>query len=79
MLPNVTGQLLEFRAANKIRIIAVNTQSRRVMEKAGLHYELTYFPPLAPIEGSEHGEVRYALDYAQWDAASQRKNLQDLS
>jgi len=28
MSPNITGQLLEFRAAGKIRIIAVNTQAR---------------------------------------------------
>ncbi|MGH3760329.1 GNAT family N-acetyltransferase [Actinophytocola sp.] len=46
--------------------MAVNTGSRRVMEKAGLRYELTYFPPLAPIEGSEHGEVRYAIDAEEW-------------
>ncbi|HEV7652951.1 MAG TPA: GNAT family N-acetyltransferase [Actinophytocola sp.] len=59
--------------------MAVNTQSRRVMEKVGLHYELTYIPPFAPIEGSEHGEVRYVLDYAEWQAARQRKNLQELS
>jgi RimJ/RimL family protein N-acetyltransferase len=49
--------------------MAVNTRSRRVMEKAGLRYELTYFPPFAPIEGSEHGEVRYALDRQDWLAA----------
>lgn len=59
--------------------MAVNTQSRRVMEKVGMRYELTYFPPFAPIEGSEHGEVRYVLDYEEWKAASQRKNLQELS
>jgi RimJ/RimL family protein N-acetyltransferase len=59
--------------------MAVNTQSRRVMEKAGLHYERTYVPPFAPIEGSEHGEVRYVLEHAEWRAASQRKNLQKLS
>lgn len=59
--------------------MAVNTQSRRVMEKAGLHYEYTYFPPFAPIEGYEHGEVRYVLEHAEWLAASQRKNLQELS
>jgi RimJ/RimL family protein N-acetyltransferase len=59
--------------------MAVNTGSRRVMEKVGLQYELTYFPPFAPIEGSEHGEVRYTLDREEWYAASMRKNLQDLS
>ena len=59
--------------------MAVNTRSRRVMEKVGLRYELTYFPPFAPIEGFEHGEVRYVLDHAEWYTASQRKNLQELS
>lgn len=46
--------------------MAVNTRSRRVMEKAGLRYQLTYVPPFAPIEGSEHGEVRYVLDAEDW-------------
>jgi RimJ/RimL family protein N-acetyltransferase len=48
--------------------MAVNTRSRRVMEKVGLRYELTYIPPFAPIEGSEHGEVRYSLNAADWRA-----------
>jgi RimJ/RimL family protein N-acetyltransferase len=59
--------------------MAVNTRSRRVMEKVGLRYEYTYIPPFAPIEGSEHGEVRYVLERAAWRAASQCKNLQELS
>jgi RimJ/RimL family protein N-acetyltransferase len=59
--------------------MAVNAGSRRVMEKLGLRYRYTYFPPFAPIPGSEHGEVRYTLDRAEWNTASQRKNLQDLS
>lgn len=50
--------------------MAVNSRSRRVMEKAGLRYDFTYIPPLAPMEGSEHGEVRYSLDHEQWRAAS---------
>jgi RimJ/RimL family protein N-acetyltransferase len=58
--------------------MTVNAGSRRVMEKLGLRYELTYFPPFAPIPGSEHGEVRYTLDRAGW-AASRRKNLHSLS
>lgn len=69
------------------RIVAetmtVNARSRRVMEKLGLRHELTYLPPFAPIPGSEHGEVRYVLDRAEWleraATASQRKKLQDLS
>jgi RimJ/RimL family protein N-acetyltransferase len=59
--------------------MAVNTRSRRVMEKAGLRYAYTYVPPFAPIEGAEHGEVRYVLEHAEWRTASQRKNLQELS
>jgi len=59
--------------------MAVNARSRRVMEKVGLRYELTYFPPFAPIPGSEHGEVQYAIDRTAWNTASQRKYLQDLS
>lgn len=37
--------------------MAVNSRSRRVLEKAGLRYRYIFFPPFAPIEGSEHGEV----------------------
>jgi RimJ/RimL family protein N-acetyltransferase len=48
--------------------MAVNTRSRRVMEKLGLRYQYTFLPPFAPIEGSEHGEVRYVLDAADWKA-----------
>lgn len=58
--------------------MAVNTGSRRVMEKLGLRYLRTYLPPFAPIPGSEHGEVQYVLDRAEW-AASRRKNLHSLS
>jgi RimJ/RimL family protein N-acetyltransferase len=60
--------------------MTVNNRSRRVMEKLGLRHESTYFPPYAPIPGSEHGEVRYVLDRDQWaDSANQRKNLHKLS
>jgi RimJ/RimL family protein N-acetyltransferase len=58
----------------------VNTGSRRIMEKLGMRHEYTYHPPFAPIDGSEHGEVRYVLDQEEWAAAaSQRKNLHGLS
>ncbi len=49
--------------------MAVNTASRRVLEKSGLllvrtfHYE---WPDA--IEGSEHGEVEYALTKTGWEA-----------
>src|ERR687893_2778240 len=48
--------------------MAVNSASRRVMEKAGLTYVRTFreeWP--GPIEGAEHGEVEYALTKAAWD------------
>lgn len=59
--------------------MAVNTRSRRIMEKLGMRLEYLYHPPYAPIEGSEHGEVCYSLDEDAWRAASQRKNLHSLS
>ncbi len=60
--------------------MAVNTASRRVMEKVGLRYESTFFENWAhPLPGAELGDVRYVLDRAAWHAASQRKYLQDLS
>ena len=49
--------------------MAVNLGSRRVMEKSGLTLVRTFHPDgLDPIEGSEHGEVEYALDRADWTA-----------
>lgn len=42
--------------------MAVNAASRRVMEKTGLVYVRTFHEDWTdPIEGSEHGEVEYAL------------------
>lgn len=46
--------------------MAVNERSRRVMEKLGMRLEYSFFPPYAPIEGSEHGEVRYTIDHDTW-------------
>ncbi|MBN6037998.1 GNAT family N-acetyltransferase [Amycolatopsis sp. 195334CR] len=47
--------------------MAVNSGSRRVMEKAGLRYARTFFADWAdPIEGSEHGEVEYSVDRSEW-------------
>jgi RimJ/RimL family protein N-acetyltransferase len=49
--------------------MADNIASRRVMEKSGLLLVRT-FPYEGPdvIEGSEHGEVEYALTRAEWEA-----------
>jgi RimJ/RimL family protein N-acetyltransferase len=50
--------------------MAVNTASRRVMEKAGLRYVRTFHVDFDdPIEGTEHGEVEYALTSAEWERA----------
>ena len=48
--------------------MAVNTASRRVMEKAGLTLVRTFHEEWPhPIEGAEHGEVEYALTKAGWE------------
>jgi RimJ/RimL family protein N-acetyltransferase len=47
--------------------MAVNTASRRVMEKAGLRYVRTYFADWPErIDGDECGDVEYALARAEW-------------
>jgi RimJ/RimL family protein N-acetyltransferase len=48
--------------------MAVNTASRRVMEKTGLTLERAFYRDWPdPIEGAEHGEVEYALRKADWE------------
>ena len=47
--------------------MAVNTASRRVMEKAGLRYVRTFTADWPDkIDGDEHGDVEYALTRAEW-------------
>jgi len=47
--------------------MAVNTASRRVIEKAGLNLVRTFHQPWPyPVEGEEFGDVEYALDKADW-------------
>lgn len=47
--------------------MAVNTASRRVMEKSGLRYVRTFHQDFDdPIDGSEHGEVEYELSADDW-------------
>lgn len=49
------------------RTMAVNTRSRRVMEKAGLRHVRTFHQEWDdPLPGSEHGEVEYAIDRHEW-------------
>lgn len=48
--------------------MAVNLASRRVMEKLGMTHTRTYFLDWPdPIEGSELGDVEYALYRAAWE------------
>jgi RimJ/RimL family protein N-acetyltransferase len=59
--------------------MAVNTASRRVMEKAGLKLVRTFHQPWPfPIEGDQFGDVEYALDKADWqqdqDEADEDRN-----
>ncbi|MEU3272486.1 GNAT family N-acetyltransferase [Saccharomonospora sp. NPDC006951] len=47
--------------------MAINTASRRVMEKAGLCFVRTFHVHFDdPLPGTEHGEVEYELRYADW-------------
>jgi len=47
--------------------MAVNTASRRVMEKAGLTLVRTFSQPWPdPVDGGQVGIVEYALDKADW-------------
>lgn len=49
--------------------MAVNTRSRRVMEKCGLRYVRTFHAEWpVRIAGDEHGDVEYAITRAQWEA-----------
>ncbi|MEY2435155.1 MAG: hypothetical protein QOC92_4880 [Acidimicrobiaceae bacterium] len=51
--------------------MAVNTQSRRVMERLGLRYVRTFHLECEdPIEGSEFGEVECELLRRDWRAAT---------
>ncbi|MFJ3104264.1 GNAT family N-acetyltransferase [Streptomyces sp. NPDC086835] len=48
--------------------MTVNTRSRRVMEKVGLRFVRTFFEEWPEqIEGSELGDVEYALTREEWE------------
>lgn len=48
--------------------MTVNVASRRVMEKAGLRFMRTFFADWPDvIEGSEQGDVEYALSREEWE------------
>ena len=49
--------------------MAVNTGSRRVMEKSGLRFARTFHADWpVRIPGDEEGDVEYAIDRTQWEA-----------
>lgn len=53
--------------------MAVNTASRRVMEKAGMRLLRTFsFEWPVPIPGYEEGEVEYGISRAEWGADRRR-------
>jgi RimJ/RimL family protein N-acetyltransferase len=48
--------------------MTVNTRSRRVMEKAGLRLVKTEYRPWPDaFEGTEQGDVEYAIDREDWE------------
>jgi RimJ/RimL family protein N-acetyltransferase len=58
--------------------MAVNSRSRRVMERCGLKYARTFHLHWDdPIEGTEHGEVEYELLRRDW-RARQKPPLTDF-
>jgi len=70
----VSRALIEraFRDFGAVRVsaatMAVNTASRRVMEKAGLRYVRTFHQEWPDrIDGDEHGDVEYAITRAEWE------------
>jgi len=49
--------------------MAVNTGSRRVMEKAGLRFVRSFYADWpVRIPGDEEGDVEYAITLAEWEA-----------
>jgi RimJ/RimL family protein N-acetyltransferase len=55
--------------------MAVNTASRRVLEKAGFRHVRTFHLTWDdPIEGTEHGEVEYELRTEDWETAEKAGN-----
>ena len=64
-----TGLEVERVTANTM---AVNTRSRRVMEKSGLSFIRNFTGDWPEqIEGSEHGEVEHELSRTEWEQSQQ--------
>jgi GrpB-like predicted nucleotidyltransferase (UPF0157 family) len=54
--------------------MTVNTRSRHVMERCGLHYARTFHGEWDDtIPGGEHGDVEYEITRGEWDAARSTK------
>jgi RimJ/RimL family protein N-acetyltransferase len=48
--------------------MAINTASRRVMEKSGMRFLRSFVADWpVPIPGDEHGDVEYALTRSEWE------------
>jgi RimJ/RimL family protein N-acetyltransferase len=55
--------------------MAVNVASRRVMERAGLRFVRMYHEPWPDqIEGSEEGDVEYAITRDEWERANRMES-----
>ncbi|MDA3644764.1 GNAT family N-acetyltransferase [Saccharopolyspora indica] len=58
--------------------MAVNTASRRVLEKAGLRHVRTFHLHFDdPLPGTEHGEVEYELLRPDWTSQGTRNRVAD--
>lgn len=67
----VMHEVFSVREAKRVwaQTMAVNTRSRRVMERCGLKYVRTFHLRWDdPIEGTEQGEVEYELWRRDWEA-----------
>ncbi|MFD8597268.1 GNAT family N-acetyltransferase [Kitasatospora sp. NPDC059646] len=68
----VRSAFVELRADRVVATtMAVNSGSRRVLERAGLRHVRTFFEDWPdPIPGSEHGDVVYQLTRTEWSAGA---------
>lgn len=65
----VLDEVFSTRAAKRVwaQTMAVNTRSRRVMERCGLRFVRTFHLSFDdPIEGTDQGEVEYELLRQEW-------------
>jgi RimJ/RimL family protein N-acetyltransferase len=56
--------------------MAINTASRRVMEKSGMRFTRAFVADWpVPIPGDEHGDVEYAISRSEWEQARASQSL----